>query len=50
MKSTLRLLWDSYRIIIENVKWNEKIESIYFIVIRELIDFSIKYNRKTELQ
>ena len=50
MKATLRLLWDSFRIIIENVKWNDKMESIYFQVIRELIDFCITYKRKNELQ
>jgi hypothetical protein len=49
MKGTLRLLWDSYRIIIENVKWNEKMESIYFLVVRELIEFCTTYKRKNEL-
>ena len=47
-KATLRLLWEAYRTIIENVKLNEKMESIYFEVVRNLADYCLKYKRKAE--
>jgi len=48
MKHALRLLWEAYRTIIENVKLNEKMEDIYFEVVKKLADYCLKYRRKGE--
>ena len=50
MKATLRILWEAYRTIMENVKWNEKMEEIYFDTLRKIGHFCLTYKRKGELQ
>jgi translation initiation factor 3 subunit A len=50
MKASLRLLWEAYRTIIENVKLNERMENIYFEVVRKLADYCLQYKRKAEFQ
>lgn len=49
MKATLRILWEAYRTIMENVKWNEKMEDIYFDTLRKIAHFCLTYKRKGEL-
>lgn len=48
MKAALRLIWEAYRTIIENVKWNERMEDIYFEVVRKLADYCLRFKRKAE--
>lgn len=32
----------------ENVKWNEKMEAIYFDMLKRVSDFCLTYKRKAE--
>lgn len=34
----------------ENVKWNEKLEDVYFDTLRKVSDFCLRYRRKAEFQ
>ncbi|CAD8151309.1 unnamed protein product [Paramecium octaurelia] len=49
-KSCLRLLWETYRTVMENVKWNEKLEDVYFEILKKVSEFCLKYKRKAEFQ
>ena len=44
----MRLLWETYRTVMENVKWNEKLEDVYFDTLRKVSDFCLRYRRKAE--
>jgi hypothetical protein len=48
MKAVLRMQWEAYRTIVENVKWNEKMEDIYFDSLRRISEFCLTYRRKGE--
>jgi translation initiation factor 3 subunit A len=48
MKASLRLLWEAYRTIIENVKLNDRLEAIYFEIVEKLAKFCSDYKRKAE--
>lgn len=49
IKQLLRLLWDTYKNIIETIKINKKLEDLYISTIEKTLGFSEKYKRKSEL-
>lgn len=41
-------MWETYRTVMENVKWNEKLEDVYFEILKKVSEFCLKYKRKAE--
>lgn len=48
MKGCLRMLWETYRTIMENVKWNEKMEELYFDALKRVSAFCLRFKRRGE--
>lgn len=46
----LKFLWDSYRLILDLLRSNSKLEKLYHEVAHDAYDFCIKYGRKTEFK
>lgn len=50
LRQLLRIIWDSFKIIIDVVKSNRKLEELYKQTIQEAFAFCETYNRKAELK
>ncbi|CAH8477640.1 unnamed protein product [Dicrocoelium dendriticum] len=46
----LKFLWDSYRLVLDLLRTNVKLESLYHSVANDAYDFCIKYGRKAEFR
>ncbi|CAH8531156.1 unnamed protein product [Heterobilharzia americana] len=46
----LKFLWDSYRLVLDLLRSNSKLESLYHEVAHDAYNFCLKYGRKTEFK
>lgn len=43
-------MWDGYKTIIDTVRVNQRLESVYRATLRRIFDFVARYNRKQEFK
>lgn len=50
IKNKLKIVWEGYKSIVETVRVNQKLESVYMATLNRIFDFVDRYNRVQEFK